>query len=187
MEPRRDGARALQSGKARQRRRQGIWKGSDKGTGKGKGACYKCGHAGHMARDCPDSRPLQDNCTTCGHWGHTAKFCWAGRIEKIGQDAGAQRGRGYAPAGSRPGQGDCTSEETLIPLSLGVPWRNPPNSADDSPDTQQDPRDSSDNNDRPVDIWRLPKAAKGRGDGRPVAHEVGFSAACNTRPQGGPF
>ena len=110
----------------RQRRREGIWKGNDKGKGKGKGVCYKYGHAGHMARDCPDSRPFQDNCTACGHWGHTAKFCWAGRIEEIGQDAGAQRGRGYAPAGSRPGQGDCTSEETLIPLSMGVPWRNPP-------------------------------------------------------------
>ena len=48
--------------------------------------CYKCGHAGHIARDCPDPRPFQGNCTICGHWGHTAKFCQAGGVDRIGHE-----------------------------------------------------------------------------------------------------
>ena len=37
----------------------------DKGKGKGP-TCHKCGHPGHLARDCPDPNPFQGYCTACG-------------------------------------------------------------------------------------------------------------------------
>ena len=61
---------------------KGDAKGDGKGKGIGKGICFKCGHPGHIARDCPDPRPFQGHCTICGNWGIRPSFVrWDGSMK----------------------------------------------------------------------------------------------------------
>ena len=40
-----------------------------------RGACYRCGEPGHMARDCPTRSQGQPICTHCGNKGHRLNDC----------------------------------------------------------------------------------------------------------------
>ena len=77
------GSRGFRRGTGRFRGNRGRGRGQYKPTrpiaiNTMRGACYRCGERGHIAKDCPvDYRELEVECYRCGEKGHYAKRCQA--------------------------------------------------------------------------------------------------------------